>query len=303
MASDHNSPSGSFREFPTYQRDTRKPAQLPPPLSCDCHVHVFNAAEAHRLSPTRIYNPPDAKIGDLLRMHGTLGIERGVIVQATGYGTDHEVMLAALSVAGTNYRGVAIINDTVSSADLARFHAAGIRAARFTFAPFLKIAPKPEEFIRNVARIRELGWFIKVFTVGDDLMQYLDLFKSAKVPIVFDHMGFLEPERGPNQPAFRVLLDLIRNEDCFVMVSNFDRRSTAGHPWDDMRPYVEKFIDAAPDRVIWCTDWPHITYERKMPNDADLLEFLFKCCPDQDVRRNILVENPARLYGFGSPAL
>jgi predicted TIM-barrel fold metal-dependent hydrolase len=82
------------------------------------------------------------------------------------------------------------------------------------------------------------------------------------------------------------------------MVSNFDRRSVTGRPWDDMRPYAEKLIETAPKQVIWCTDWPHLTYEKIMPNDADLLEFLFACCPSPDLRRQILVDNPARLYGF-----
>jgi 2-pyrone-4,6-dicarboxylate lactonase len=292
-----NSPSG-FKTFPLYQRDTRAPVKLPPRGSCDCHVHVFDPAESRRLSPTRIYDPPVARFSELKRMHRALGIDRGVIVQATGYGDDHEVMLAALAEAGPNYRGVAIVSDRVMDADLARLHDAGVRAARFTFAPFLKIAPSPQEFLRQVARIQEFGWFIKVFTVGDDLLAYADLFKGVKVPIVFDHMGFLEADRGIEQPAFRMLLELVANEDRWVMVSNFDRRSLEGLPWRDMQVYVEKLIVKAPDRIIWCTDWPHLTYEKVMPNDADLLEFLFRCCEDAPTRQKVLVDNPSRLFGF-----
>jgi 2-pyrone-4,6-dicarboxylate lactonase len=284
--------------FPLYRRDTRTPTEPPPPGSCDCHVHVFDATQAARLSPGRIYNPPDAAVDDLLAMHRRLGIERGVIVQAAGYGTDHEVMLQAMAAAGPSYRGVAIVNDSVPDAELARLDAAGVRGARFNFAGFLKMAPKPDVFRRNVARVQELGWHIKVFTVGDDLIEHAATFQALPVPIVFDHMGFLEPERGPDQPAFRLLLDMLEQDDRWVMLSNADRRSKQGQPWDDMRPYVERCIEAAPDRVIWCTDWPHLTYERAMPNDADLLEFLYRCCPDAALRRKVLVDNPARLYGF-----
>jgi 2-pyrone-4,6-dicarboxylate lactonase len=206
-------------------------------------------------------------------------------------------MLQALKAAGPNYRGVAIINDDTTDAELARLHGAGVRAARFNFASFLKIAPSPAEFTRGVARVRELGWHIKVFTVGDDILEYAAAFEKLDVPIVFDHMGFLEPQRGLEQPAFRRLLDFARS-GRWVTISNGDRRSRQDFPWSDLVPYVEALIEAAPDRLVWCTDWPHLTYEKTMPNDTDLLDFMFRACPDGTVLRKILVDNPAALYGF-----
>jgi len=288
----------AVRSWPAYRRDTGSPSEPPPPGSCDCHVHVFDKREAYRLRPGRAYDPPDATVDDLLRMHRTLGIARGVIVQASGYGTDHEVMLNALAAAGSNYRGVAIINDATTDAELARLHAAGVRAARFNFASFLKIAPTPEEFARGVARVRELGWHIKVFTVGDDLLEHAPAFDKLDIPIVFDHMGFLEPQRGLAQPAFQRLLEFLRNGNRWVTISNGDRRSVQDYPWDDLMPYVDALIAAAPDRLLWCTDWPHLTYEKTMPNDANLLEFIFRCTPDPTIRRKMLVDNPVALYDF-----
>lgn len=285
-------------DWPHYRRDTRVPASKPPAGACDCHVHVFDRTQTHRLRANRAYDPPDATAADLLQMHRTLGIDRGVIVQATGYGTDHEVMLQALATAGPNYRGVAIVNNAVSDRELERLHRAGVRAARFNFASFLKIAPSPQEFAYNVARVRELGWHIKVFTIGDDLAEQAGTFETIDIPIVFDHMGFPEARRGLRQPGFQKLLQFIRDGNCWVTISNGDRRSEAGYPWDDIVPYVQALIAAAPDRVLWSTDWPHLTYEKAMPNDADLLEFLSRCCPDHDVRRRILVDNPIALYGF-----
>jgi 2-pyrone-4,6-dicarboxylate lactonase len=231
-------------------------------------------------------------------MHQVLGVQRGVIVQASGYGTDHEVLIRALAVAGANYRGVAIINDATTDAELERLNDVGVRAARFSFASFLKIAPTPDEFLRGVARVREMGWHIKVFTVGDDLLEHAAVFDKLDLPIVFDHMGFPESERGLQQPAFQCLLDLARNGDRWVTISNGDRRSVKGYPWDDIIPFAHALIEAAPDRLLWCTDWPHLTYEKAMPNDAALLDFIFRCSPKETVRRKILVDNPAMLYGF-----
>jgi predicted TIM-barrel fold metal-dependent hydrolase len=290
--------STTLQKWPEYRRDTRAPVEMPPRGSCDCHVHVFDKTQIHRLRQGSAYDPPDATVDDLLRMHRTLGIDRGVIVQASGYGTDHEVMIEALAKAGSNYRGVAIINDSVTDAELARLHAAGVRAARFSFASFLKIAPTIPEFERGVARVRELGWHIKVFTVGDDLLKYADIFEQVDVPLVFDHMGFLEPHRGVDAPAFRRLIDFLGRDNCWVTISNGDRRSPQGYPWNDIEPFAQALIAAAPERVLWCTDWPHLTYEKIMPNDAELLEFIFRCCPDRSQLHRILVDNPARLYGF-----
>lgn len=285
-------------DWPEHRRDTRTPAQKPPAGACDCHVHVFDKSQAHRLRAGRAYDPPDATFADLVHMQRALGVDRAVLVQATGYGTDHEVMLDALAAGGANYRGVAIINDTVSDRELERLHKAGVRAARFNFASFLKIAPTPEEFARNVARVRELGWHIKIFVVADDLAEQAAAFEKIDIPIVFDHMGFPEIERGIGQPGFQKLLEVMRNGNRWVLVSNGDRRSATGYPWNDVVPFAQALIEAAPDRVLWCTDWPHLTYEHEMPNDADLLEFFYRCCPDKDLQRRILVDNPARLYGF-----
>lgn len=291
------------KTYPSFRRDTRAPRLPPPHGSCDCHVHVFDVHGTYRLRAERAYEPPAAGLDELLQMHATLGITRGVLVQPTAYGTDHRALVDALARVPDRYRGVAIVDDTLSEADLAGLHAAGVRGARFSFASFLRIAPTPEQFARSVARVRALGWHIKIFTAGDELLERIRLVENLDLPVVFDHMGFIEPGRGANQPAFRLLLDLLReHENFWVTLSNGDRRSQAGPPWDDVRPYVEAFVAAAPDRAVWCTDWPHLTYEHAMPNDAELLEFLYRCVPDAALRHRILVDNPARLYGFEAAA-
>lgn len=267
-----------------------------PRLSCDCHVHVFDVTQSHRLRPGRVYEPTDnATTADLLKMHRGLGIERGVIVQASAYGSDHEVMLQGLETAGENYRGVAIISDAVTDAMLARFDRAGVRGARFNFASFLNIVPTVEEFERGVARVRELGWHVKIFAVGDDILAHAAMFRRLGAPIVFDHMCFAQPDLGINQAAFRCLLDFVR-DGAWVTISNFDRCSRAGAPWKDMEPFAQALIEASPDRVLWATDWPHLSYEGDMSNEAELLEFAGRCCPDAGTRRKLLAANSAALY-------
>lgn len=291
MSSDH----------PEFQRETRAPAERAPPGSWDCQVHVFADFDRYPIRANAVYPPPLATIDDMRRMHRALGIERGVIVQATAYGTDHTLLLDLLAEE-PGYVGVAIIDDTTTDADLARLHAGGVRSARFNFAKFLKMAPSPAAFQRGIARISELGWIAKIHCVGDELIEHADLFRPLKIPTVIDHMGHFYFKDGPDQPVVPLLLELLEKDNVWIMLSNADRRSAEGYPWNDSLPFARKFIDKAPDRCIWGTDWPHTHYAAKMPNDAELLELLGRFAPEPAMRRRILVDNPQRLWGGLRPS-
>jgi predicted TIM-barrel fold metal-dependent hydrolase len=231
-------------------------------------------------------------------MHRTLGIERGVIVQATVHGTDHSILLDALANE-PSYRGVAIIDDSVSDQDLQKLHDAGVRGARFNFWKLLNIAPTPAVFERSIERIRQFGWHAKIHAVGSEWVELQDLLKKVSIPIVIDHMGHPHPGDSPDHPAFKVIFDLLRRENWWIMISNGDRFSATDAPWDDVVPFGQKLAAAAPDRAIWCTDWPHVHYDKpKMANDGDILELLYRIAPDPVLRRKILVDNPERLFGF-----
>ena len=161
--------------FPDYDHDTRAPDPLPPPGSCDCHLHVFADAARYPPAAARTYDPPAATFADLERMHRALGVERAVIVQASIYGTDNRLMVD--TIAGRkNYRGVAVIDDATTDAELARMNAAGVRAARFNFAKFLGLVPSAETFRRSVARVKPLGWHVKIF---GDFDEYKGLFAQS----------------------------------------------------------------------------------------------------------------------------
>ena len=286
-------------EFPSFERNTRAPNPLPPRGSCDGQIHVFGDVARYPVRAGRAYDPPRATFEDARQVHRALGIDRVVIAQATPYGTDHRLLLDALA-GQKDCKGVAIIDDTVSDKELLRLHEAGVRGARFNFAKFLNYAPSPEGFLRSIERIQELGWFAKVHGTGEELLEHERILRPLKLPVLIDHLGGLDFSRDLKQPGCEFILELLKNHGWWMMLSNGDRWSKQGAPLDDAIPFAQAFVEAAPDCTVWGTDWPHVRYRRKMPNDADLLELLYRAVPDPAQRQRILVDNPARLFGFGN---
>ena len=288
-----------MEEFAKFRSDTRPPAAPPPPGACDCQVHVFGPVDRYPPRAGASYVPPaDANDEAAERMHRTLGLAHGVIVQATVYGTDNRAMVDALR-SRPNYRGVAIVDDTVSDAQLRAMHEAGVRGARFNFWKQLNIVPTPDGFERSIARISEYGWHARIHATGDEWLDLKELLSKPRITMVIDHMGHPDLRGGVEQPVMRQLRGFLERENWWVMISNADRFSVSAQAWDDVVPFAETFLAAAPDRAIWSTDWPHVQYRKPMPNDAELLEFLYRVTPDPVLRRKVLVDNPARLHGFG----
>ncbi|MFP6733543.1 MAG: amidohydrolase family protein, partial [Rhodospirillales bacterium] len=153
-------------------------------------------------------------------------------------------------------------------------------------------------FHRSIDRIKEYGWHAKIHSAGDEWLELTDLLAKVTIPVVIDHMGHPELGKGLNQPSIKMILNLLRKENWWIMVSNGDRVSAEEHGWSDALPFARMLIEAAPGRSIWCTDWPHVQYTKPMPNDAELVEFLYQVAPDPVQRQNILVDNPARLLAF-----
>lgn len=282
--------------YPEFQRDTRTPSPKAPEGSWDCQVHVFADTTKYPIRPGSKYPPPPAHIEDMRRMHRTLGIARGLMVQATPHGTDHSLLLDLLAEE-KRYIGAAIIDDTTTDKELQRLHDGGFRSARFNFAKFLGMAPSRETFQRAIDRIAPMGWVAKIHAVGAEYIEIADLLRPLKLPTVIDHMGHFYFKDGMNQPVIPLLLELLRKENYWIMLSNADRRSATGAPYDDAIPFARMFIEAAGDRCIWGTDWPHTHYAGTMPNDGDLMELFFRFAPDPGVQKKILVDNPERLWG------
>lgn len=285
----------------TYVAATRPPSEPLPGNACDCQIHVYGDRAKYPIRVAKpLYDPPDATLEHSQRMHRTLGVDRVVIVQASVYKTDHSLLVDVLRrVPRDRYRGVAIIDDSVTDAELLRLHEAGVRGARFNFWKALGLDLDLQSFRRSLDRIRGYGWHAKIFFTPEQLVELHEEFTKIRTPAVIDHMGQLDFSKGLAQPAARLLLGLLAQENWWMMLSNADRWSASNAPpWSDAVPFARACYELAPDRCIWSTDWPHVNYEKPMPNDADLVELLYRYFPDREARQKVLVDNPARLYGF-----
>lgn len=288
-------------DYLPFDPNPRAPDPLPPPGSCDSQFHVFGPREKYPVRPGAVYEMPHATIETALRMHKTLGIARGVIVQATTYGADHQVVLDALEFAGPNYRGCAnaLVLLEQSDAYLARLHEAGVRGARFN-RQGLGVSMAQADFERALGRVRELGWYVKFQPEASGVAEQAALFEKLEIPVVIDHMGRPDPQAGAADPSLLKVTELLKRGNFWVMLSLSEKISKQGYPWDDVLPMAHACVEAAPDRVIWGSDWPHPVSVKQPPNEGDLMELLYRFVPDAAVRKKVLVDNPARLFGFES---
>jgi 2-pyrone-4,6-dicarboxylate lactonase len=271
----------------------------PPPGACDAHCHVFGPADRFPFAQGRRYTPPDAPLGRFEELQGVLGLERAVFVQASCHGTDNRAMLDALQRGQGRYAGVAMIDDDTSAAALREMHALGVRGARVNFVQHLGGAPDEPTLWRLVERLDPLGWHLVLHFDAAELPRYRGLLDRLPVPFVIDHMARVDATAGLAQPPFEALLDLVRDERCWVKISGAERLTAGGSPpYDDVVPFARALVGAAPDRVLWGTDWPHPNV-RHVPDDGDLLDLLADIAPDPTLRGRILVDNPARLYDLG----
>lgn len=275
-----------------------KPINKLPPGACDAHCHVFGPASKFPYAADRSYTPPDAGFEDLVRLHDFLGLSRGVIVQASCHGTDNTAMVDALQRGNGRYRGVAIVDGEVTDEQLADMNEQGVRGVRFNFVAHLGGAPDLDVFDRVLGRIHELGWHVVLHLDAQDIVAYSDRINRIQVPFVIDHMGRVRAEGGLEQKPFQELLELMRNPLAWVKVCGSERVSAGRRPFDDAIPFAQALIEVAPERVLWGTDWPHPNISKDMPNDGELVDLMFRFCKDPGHRKLLLVENPARLYGF-----
>jgi predicted TIM-barrel fold metal-dependent hydrolase len=277
--------------------DPTKPALELPPGACDAHCHVFGPAAKFPYSADRSYTPPDAPVEMLRRLHARLGISRAVIVHASCHGTDMEVTLDAIASSQGSYRGVACVEDTVSDRELERLHAGGIRGIRFNFVKHLGGVPDLQVFHRLLERIAPLGWHVVLHFDAEDILAQQDLLARIAVPFIIDHMGRVKAAEGLDQPAFQALLNLYRsNPLAWIKVCGSERVSAGKRPFQDAVPFAKALIDVDPGRILWGTDWPHPNITKDMPNDGELVDLFGEICPDEALRRRILVDNPTRMY-------
>lgn len=265
-----------------------------PAGACDTHVHIFPADAVARAG----LSVPPAEVDAYRRMRDALGLERAVLVQPSAFAFDNGGLLGAMAALGPGTRGIAMVEPGVDEAELRRLDAAGVRGAR------LHLLKNPRQSWDDVMplamRIAPLGWHIQIQCDGRQLPERAGLLGQLPVPLVLDQTAkFVEPV-GTDDPAFRTLLDLLAGGRTTVKLSAPYETSRTGPPaYEDVSVLARALVRAAPDHVVWASNWPHTVFAPDAkPDDAALIDLLADWAPDPAVRRRILVDTPARLYGF-----
>jgi predicted TIM-barrel fold metal-dependent hydrolase len=274
----------------------KTPSYRLPLGACDSHCHVFGPAHRFPYAADRSYTPPDAPVEDLRRVHAAIGVERAVIVQASCHGTDNTAMIDAIGRSEGAYRGVAIVDGTITEVGLEELDQGGVRGVRFNFVKHLGGTPDLDVFDHVLDRIQPLSWHVVLHLDAGDILEHAERISRIQVPFVIDHMGRVQAKNGLEQEPFRRLLQLMENPLAWVKICGPERVSSSGSPLHDAVPFARRLAEAAPDRTLWGTDFPHPNIAGDMPNDGDLVDILALAVEDEAVRRKILINNPNRLY-------
>lgn len=272
----------------------KKPKLKAPPGACDTHMHIYNAK--YPKAPTAKILAPDAHVEDYLKMRARIGFSRTVIVQPSAYGKDNRCTLEGLAALGKDARAVVVVDQTTSDEEFEHLSELGACGIRFFM---LSGAPLPWDILETMSeRGAEHGWHIQLQLDGRQLADYEALLMRLKGPLVLDHTGkFLEPV-GLGHPGFRTLLKLV-DRGAWVKLSAPYETSKAGPPhYSDVGVLAKALVKAAPERMLWATNWPHPTPGVTAGDDADLLDVLLDWIPDEKTRNRVLADNPAKLYGF-----
>ena len=258
-------------------------------------MHIYDSR--YPKAATAKIDPPDASLTDYLKARARLGIDRTVVVQPSVYGKDNSCLLDVMAAIGPSARGVAVVDHTVSDAELERLTKLGIRGIRFFM---LAGAPLPLGILETMAaRIATFGWHVQFQTDGRVLGDLEPMLQRLPTTLTIDHVGkFLEPVE-PDHPGFRALLRLLDNGRTWIKLAAPYETSKLGPPYyDDVGKLAKLLVKAAPERTIWASNWPHPMAGERTPQDAWMLDMLLDWVPDEATRHKVLVDNPARLYGF-----
>jgi D-galactarolactone isomerase len=279
-----------------YSSGTQAPRLLAPLDACDCHMHIYDSR--FPVAATATLRPPDAHPSDYRRLQKRIGTTRNVIVQPSTYGTDNSCTLDALDQMSHVARAVAVVDTTVSDQELKRMDGLGVRGIRFNL---VQAGATTIEMLEPLSkRVTDLGWHVQIHMLGGQIVQIEDLLQRLPSPIVFDHLGRIPQPAGTVHPGFRVIRKMLDKGNTWVKLSGAYQDSKVGPPtYADVNELARAYVQAAPERMLWATDWPHPTQKVK-PDDAVLLDLLIDWTPDEPTRRQILVENPDALYGFST---
>ena len=278
----------------------RKPRFTPPAGTCDTHFHVFGPPHLFPYVESRRYTPPAAPIEHFLGMAAVVGIARGIMVQPQVHCWDSASTLDAIAKGEGRLRGMIHANPDFTEADHRKLHQGGVRGVRFNCVERNGGGFDERRLNQVVGRVQALGWPVDLHIEADFLERHAELVRRIPLPVIIDHFGNVSARTGKTGPAFKILMDLMGEGHVWLKISGADRLMSRGGRYEEIVPLARDLIARAPERIIWGTDWPHsnIFKHGEMPNDGDLMSMMLDFAPDETVRRKILVDNPARLFGF-----
>ena len=277
-----------------------EPSKLRPPANAvDCHHHIYDSK--YPVDPKATLRPPDASVEDYRALQRRIGTTRNVIVQPSTYGTDNRCTLDALAAFGPTARAVAVVDTTVSEAELKRMNDLGVRGIRFNLAQ--PGATTPEMLEPLSKRVNDLGWHIQINAPAAKIMEIKDILNRVPSPIVFDHLAHIPEPEGTAHPLFGVVIALIDKGNTWVKLSGAYADTKVGPPsYSDSSAVARAYVQRAPERLVWGSDWPHPSERDTKPDDAILFDLLLDWAPDERVRSRILLQNPEAFYGFPKSA-
>jgi D-galactarolactone isomerase len=279
---------------------TAPPKLKAPANACDCHHHIYDPAR-FAMVPTPGRAPPsNGSMSEYRLLQKRIGTTRSVVVQPRNYGVENEVTLDALKQAGGNSRGVAVVRPAISDAELKRFNEAGVRGIRFSIGDPKSRVVQPDMIEPLAKRIADMGWHIQFNMEAEQVIELAEVLRRLPTPMVFDHLGNPPLPAGTDHPSHAIILGLLEKGRTWVKLSGAYSNTKIGPPdYPDATRIAQAFVKAAPERLVWGSDWPHPTMpDDNKPDDALLFDLLTVWVPDEKMRNRILVDNPAALYGF-----
>jgi len=270
-----------------------------PANAADCHMHIYDEAR-FPMPPSPRVAPTNAAVPQYRLLQKRIGTARVVIVTPRNYATDNRATLDAIAQLG-NARGVAVLHPTVTDAELKRLHDGGVRGIRFSLGDPATAVVTPDMVEPLSKRVAGLGWHVQLNMGGEQIVQMADMLRRLPSPLVFDHLGIPPLPAGVQHPSHAIIRELIDRGRCWVKLSGAYLNSKSGPPYPEATMIAQDFVKAAPQRLVWGSDWPHPTSPGpNKPDDALLFDLLAIWAPDESSRNRILVENPQILYGFAA---
>jgi len=294
---DNSAPHGHARPVPN-STGTAPPKLTAPPNACDCHMHIYDPAR-FPMAPSKRVAPSHATVAEYRLLQERIGTTRVVVVQPCNYATENAVTLDALAQFAPNARGIAVVHPTVTDVELKSFNQAGIRGIRFSLGDPATAVVKPDMVEPLAKRVADFGWHVQLNVEGEQIVEFEAMLRRLPTQLVFDHLAHPPLPAGIDHRSHAIVRDLVDKDRAWVKLSGAYSNSKAGPPsYPEATKIAQAFVKAAPERLVWGSDWPHPGVRETKPDDALLFDLLTEWAPEEATRNLILVRNPEVLYGF-----